>query len=199
MQASQRTGRVTWATSRRSASAPRSTTLPSALDSSGRVGSAGRDGRGVRAQRLLGGRHEAGVERARRRPAASRGPGPAVCSASRGQRGQRARGDDLRPRRCGWRDRARARSSRASTSSGFPPSTALMPVGSSAHAAAISRPRTAASATAASGVEHAGDRGGGQLTDGVARATGAPGGTVEPAPRPAARWPPRAAGSPRCP
>ena len=43
-----------------------------------------------------------------------------------------------------------SRSIVASTSSGFPPSTALMPVGSSAHAAAISRPRTAASATAVS-------------------------------------------------
>ena len=42
-----------------------------------------------------------------------------------------------------------------------------MPVGSSAQAAAISRPRTPASVIAASGVEHAGQRGGAELADAV--------------------------------
>ena len=114
------------------------------------------------------GRHEPGVERARRRPAAPPGPGSAgtrraAASASRG------------PAATTWPAPLRlagsspSSSRRASTSSGFPPSTALMPVGSNAHAAAISRPRTAASATAASGRQHARDGGRGQLADGVAR------------------------------
>ncbi len=111
-------GRVTWATSRRSASAPSVTTAPSALDSSGRVGSAGVSVCGVRAQRLLGGGHEAGVERAGHRQRASPGPAPAGRSPARPARPPGRRRRPAR-RRCGWPGPAPARPSVASTSSGF--------------------------------------------------------------------------------
>lgn len=59
-------------------------------------------------------------------------------------------------------------SSHAATSSGSPSITAAIDVGSSAHALAISAPRTAASATASAGLSTCGDRGRGQFADGVA-------------------------------
>ncbi len=58
-------------------------------------------------------------------------------------------------------------SRRASTSASSPPSRADMPVGSSAQALAISRPRVAARATASSAEMTPGYRVGGELADGV--------------------------------
>ena len=200
-QASQRTGRVTWATSRRSASAPSLTAAPSALDSSVVVGVRGRRTAACSPSACSAGAMNrvwnapataSGITRARAggfvgepRPARRDGPAATIWPA---------------PLRLAGSSPSSSR--RASTSSGFPPRTALMPVGSSAHAAAISRPRTAASATAASGVEHAGDRGRGQLADGVPGGDQrAPAARREPAAGRgrAARWRPRGAGSPRCP
>ena len=61
-QASKRTGLVTWLTSRASASAPVGTAVPSALDSSSRLGSAGRGRRRPPSSSSAGRGHVVGVE-----------------------------------------------------------------------------------------------------------------------------------------
>ena len=149
MQASHRTGRVTCATSLRRVSAPVSTTLPSALESRGRVGSAGAiDAACARSASSAG-----AMNRVWNAPATASGTTRArsgFCSASWASAGS-GPAATICPAPLRLAGSSPNRSSVASTSSRFPPSTALMPVGSRAQAAAISRPRTAASATAASG------------------------------------------------
>ena len=149
-QRSQRTGRVTWRTSRAdhlvAGGAPRCRRRWTAAAAPGRAG------------------------RARRRPPRAP-PRRAPCSRCGTRRRPTAAGSLARPgglaasaASCSalpaatiWPAPLRLAAVRpsssipAATSSGSPPSTADMPVGASAQAAAISRPRSRASATAASG------------------------------------------------
>ena len=121
----------------------------------------------TRGERLLGRGHVRGVERAGDLQRDDAG----LRRRRRGELLQRRRATRRRRsgrRRCGWPGSSPAASIAATTSSGSPPSTALMPVGSSAQAAAISRPRTAAKVIAVSGGEHAGQRGRADLADAVA-------------------------------
>ena len=163
---SQRTGRVTWATSRRSASAPPVTAAPSALDSSVQVGSAGGDAeRRARRSAVSAG----AMNRVWNAPATASGTTRARSggsSASAASASTRPGGDDLAGA-VAVGGSSPSSSRRASTSSGFPPSTALMPVGSSAHAAAISRPAHRGERDGRVRREHAGHGGGGELADRV--------------------------------
>ena len=149
MHRSQRTGAVTWRTRRCSISRPWMTAAPSRFDSMIRAGSATVTPPATAARACLGRRHVRRVERARHLQRDDPGLGRRLVGEL-GQRVQRARGDDLAGAVAVGRVQARACRSRRCTSSGSPPSTALIPVGSSAQAAAISRPRTPASVIAAS-------------------------------------------------
>ncbi len=98
---------------------------------------------GVRAQRVLGRRHVVGVERAGDRAAAAPGRRPAGSAASSAS-ASRAPAATIWPAPLRLAGVSPAASMAATTSSGSPPSTADMPVGVSAQAAAISAPRRAA-------------------------------------------------------
>ena len=148
MQASHRTGRVTCATSRRSDSAPLVSTAPSALDSSGRSGSAGdRPAAWARIASSAGAMNRVWNAPATGSRFTLARSGGAASSASSALTGPAA---TTWPAPFTFAGSRPSPANAADTSSGLPPSTALIPVGSSAHAAAISRPRTAARATAAS-------------------------------------------------
>ena len=132
--------------------APSLMPAPSALESRIRPGRGRRDTTGDRGQRLLGRGHVRGVERAGDLQRRSRGPSAGGAAANFVQRRPGDPAATIWPAPLRLAGYSPAASMAATTSSGSPPSTALMPVGSSAQAAAISRPRTAAKVTAASAV-----------------------------------------------